>query len=478
MAASNELAILQGVTGLTADSRAVKPGYLFAALKGETADGRQFIPQAVQAGASVILTDAAPADDAPGDARLVLDTNPRRRLAELAAAFYGRQPTWIALVTGTNGKTSTVEFARQIWAAQGLAAASIGTLGLTLPHGREGGSLTTPDPVSLARLMAQLASNGIEHAAVEASSHGLAQERLSGIAATIGAFTSFSRDHLDYHKDERAYLDAKLRLFRDRLPAGSAAVIYADGKFSAEAVRVAKARGLDLWSYGRKGDRLRLLDRRAMDGGQALSLRIEGESYEVDLPLVGDFQAENAIAALGIALASGVEAEAAVAALAGLTTVDGRLQLAGRHASGAAVYVDYAHTPGALQAALHALRPTTTGRLLVVFGAGGDRDHGKRPEMGRAAAQWADACIVTDDNPRSEDPAAIRAEIMTGCPDAVEIGSRAEAIEWVIGQLGAGDTLLIAGKGHEQGQTIAGEVHPFDDVAHARKALQRTEACV
>ncbi len=474
MAAQGDLAVLTGVSGLTADSRAVKPGYLFAALQGEKTDGRVFIPQALDAGAAVILTDSLP-DEAAASiaarARLVLYPHPRRRLAELAAVFYGRQPDWIALVTGTNGKTSTVEFARQIWAANARRAASIGTLGVTLPHGREGGSLTTPDPVNLARLLAQLAAGGVEHVAAEASSHGLEQDRLSGVAARIGAFTSFSRDHLDYHKTERAYLDAKLRLFRERLPAGGAAVIFADGSFSAEAIRIARRRGLDLWTYGRKGDRIALRNRTDLAGGQQLALCVEGEAFDVHLPLAGDFQAENAMAALAITLASGVPRADAVRALETLQTVDGRLQLAGHHANGAAVFIDYAHTPGALDAALQALRKATAGRLLVVFGAGGDRDAGKRPEMGRVAASRADLCIVTDDNPRSEDPAAIRAAIMQGCPHAVEIGPRAQAIAWAVSQLQPGDTLLVAGKGHEQGQTVAGQVLPFDDLSETRKAL-------
>jgi len=482
MANASDLAILAGVSGLTADSRAVQPGHLFAALRGEKADGRAFIPQALDAGAAAILTDSLPdgpdgiAGDLAGRARLVVDPNPRRRLAEMAAAFYGRQPDWIALVTGTNGKTSTVEFARQIWQATGHAAASIGTLGVALPGGREGGSLTTPDPVSLARLLAQLAAGGIEHVATEASSHGLEQERLSGVAARIGAFTSFSRDHLDYHKTERAYLKAKLRLFRERLPEGGAAVICADGSFAAEAGRIARNRRLDLWTYGRKGERIRLRERKDTPEGQRLTLTLEGEAFDVLLPLAGDFQAANALAALGIALASGIGRADAVTALAGLETVPGRLQLAGHHGSGAAVFVDYAHTPGALESALQALRGRTAGRLLVVFGAGGDRDAGKRPEMGRVAAKQADLAVVTDDNPRSEDPAAIRATVRQGCPDAVEIGARGEAIAWAIGHLQAGDTLLIAGKGHEQGQTVGDTVHPFDDLAEARKALGLAEA--
>ena len=471
-------AVVKQVTGLTADSRAIGPGMLFAALRGVASDGRDFIPQAVAAGASVILTDTMPdgaVDGRVGQARVMLDPNPRRRLAELAAAFYGQQPEQLALVTGTNGKTSTVEFARQIWRFAGLKAASIGTLGICLPNGRLDGALTTPDPVNLARLLAQMAANRVNHVAIEASSHGLEQERLSGVAANIGAFTSFSRDHLDYHKDERSYLNAKLRLFRERLPAGSAAVIYADGSFSAEAIKTAKTHGLSVWAYGRKGDRIVLRRRDETSVGQCLTIAIDGESYGVDFPLTGDFQAENALAALGIALASGISIADGIAALAHLSTVDGRLQLAGKREDGARAFVDYAHTPGALEAALTALRPATQGRLLVVFGAGGDRDAGKRPEMGRIAARLADLCIITDDNPRSETPALIRDQIKRGCPDAIEIGSRRDAIAYAVAALRQGDTLLVAGKGHERGQTVAGKVYPFDDLAEVRSALGNRE---
>lgn len=466
--------LLSGISGLTADSRSVRPGWLFAALRGAKADGRGYIAQALDQGAAVILTDILPDDQAEAvraRARLILSENPRRELAELAAAFHGRQPRYIAMVTGTNGKTSVVEFARQLWALLGIEAASIGTLGLTLNSGRSKGALTTPDPVGLAEMLAGLAAQGIEHAALEASSHGLDQERLAGVQASAGVFTSFSRDHLDYHKTAEAYLDAKLRLFRERLSPGQPAIVCADMPVSAQVVAAARERGLDLWTYGLKGERLALLAQEPVPGGQRLDLRIEGEAFQVTLPLVGGFQALNALAALGIVLAFGADRARAVAALEWLGGVDGRLQLAGSTAVGAAVFVDYAHTPAALETALEALRPAVKGRLLVVFGAGGDRDQGKRPEMGAVAARLADLVVVTDDNPRSEDPAMIRRAILAACPDAREIGDRAKAIAWAVGELKAGDVLLIAGKGHETGQTVGDKVLPFDDRIEAQKAL-------
>lgn len=467
--------LLSGIAGLTADSRAVRPGWLFAALRGGLADGRDYIGQALDRGAAAILTDDLPeaaAASVRSRARLILCPNPRRELAELAAAFAGPQPGCIAMVTGTNGKTSTVEFARQLWALLGVEAASIGTLGLTRHGGRSTGSLTTPDPVALAEMLAGLASQGVAHVALEASSHGLDQERLSGVRASVGAFTSFSRDHLDYHKTAEAYLAAKLRLFRERLAPGDTAVICADMPVSAEVEQAAAERSLDIWTYGANGGRLALTRQEAVPEGQRLGLRVEGEPFDTVLPLAGGFQALNALAALGIVLAFGADRHAAVAALEKLQGVRGRLELAGTTAEGAAVYIDYAHTPGGLEIALAALRPSARGRLLVVFGAGGDRDRGKRPEMGAVAARLADVAVVTDDNPRSEDPAAIRQAILEACPGGREIGGRAEAIAWAVNELRAGDVLLIAGKGHETGQTIGGQVLPFDDMVEARKALE------
>ncbi len=426
-------------------------------------------------GAAAILTDALPDERAAAvraRARLILNDNPRRELAELAASFAGRQPRHIAMVTGTNGKTSTVEFARQLWTLLGVEAASIGTLGLSLNSDRRTGSLTTPDPVALAAMLADLASRGIEHVALEASSHGLDQERLSGVEASAGAFTSFSRDHLDYHKTPEAYLAAKLRLFRERLSRGDAAIVCADTPVSRQVEAAAKEMGLNLWTYGIKGGRLALTSQEPVPGGQRLGLRVDGEAFDVTLPLVGGFQALNALAALGIVLAFGAEHARAVVALERLCGVHGRLELAGSTAQGAAVYIDYAHTPGGLETALAALRPATEGRLLVVFGAGGDRDRGKRPEMGAVAARLSDLAIITDDNPRSEEPGAIRKAILEACPDACEIGGRAAAIAWAVNELRAGDVLLIAGKGHETGQIVGDKVLPFDDLKEAQKALE------
>jgi UDP-N-acetylmuramoyl-L-alanyl-D-glutamate--2,6-diaminopimelate ligase len=470
--------LLSGYAGLTADSRRVQSGWLFAALRGVKADGRDYIDQALDAGAATILTDAVSDEVAArirDRAELLMSDNPRLCLAQLAAQHYGRQPSRIALVTGTNGKTSTVEFTRQLWALLGTKAASLGTLGLSLPDGRhEGsvGSMTTPDPVGLAEMLAHLAEDGIEHVAIEASSHGLDQERLSGVKASVGVFTSFSRDHLDYHQTPEAYLDAKLRLFRERLPEGAPAVVCADLSVSEAVLAAAREHGLDLWDYGEQAERLALLSHKPIPGGQRLVMRLDGQSFTVDLPLVGDFQALNAMAALGIVLSLGADRTQAVEALTQLRGVDGRLQLAGSTVEGATVYVDYAHTPDALEAALSALRPSTAGDLWVVFGAGGDRDQGKRPEMGGAALAKADRIVVTDDNPRSEDPAIIRQMIMAVCPQAEEIGDRAQAIASAVARLGPGDVLLIAGKGHEAGQTIGTTVLPFDDLQQAQAALE------
>ena len=465
---------LSGISGLTADSRKVQPGWLFAALRGVKADGQVFIRQALDQGAAAILTDTLPDAEAAqvrARAQLILSDNPRRELAEIAAAFHGRQPRCIAVVTGTNGKTSVAEFTRQLWALLGIEAASIGTLGMTLNSGRSKGALTTPDPVGLAEMLAGLAAQGMEHCALEASSHGLDQDRLSGVAASVGVFTSFSRDHLDYHKTPEAYLDAKLRLFRERISPGQVAIVCADMPVSGQVEAVAREYELDLWTFGEKGERLALLAQEAVPGGQRLVLRVEGEAFTVTLPLVGSFQALNALAALGVVLAFGAYRAQAVAALEQLHGVDGRLQLIGTTAEGSAVFVDYAHTPDALKTALDALRPAVQGRLLVVFGAGGDRDQGKRPEMGAVAARLADLVVVTDDNPRSEEPAGIRNAILAACPGAKEIGDRAEAIAWAMGELQEGDVLLIAGKGHETGQTIGGTVLPFDDREQVLKAL-------
>lgn len=466
------------VTGLTSNSRAVQQGYLFAALPGSRQDGRDYIGDAVSRGAAVVLAPAGtvlPQGTDPRRVFLVTDANPRQRLARLAARFYGEQPATAVAVTGTNGKTSTVEFTRQIWAQLGNTAASMGTLGVIAPGFEPGPSLTTPEQVELHRTLAALTRAGVGHLAVEASSHGLDQYRLDGVRITAAAFTSFGRDHLDYHGTEETYLAAKLRLFTSVLPADGCAVLNADMARFDEIAAACEAAQLDTCTYGRNGDDLRIDDLTPLADGQRLCLTIKGRTYDLKLPLIGAFQASNALAALGLVLACGGEMDAAVAAVSRLTGVAGRLQLAGRRKNGAAVYVDYAHTPDALEAVLTTTRPHVTGRLAVVFGAGGDRDAGKRPLMGAAAAAAADIAIVTDDNPRTEDPGDIRAAVLGGCPDAQNIGPRDAAIHAGVAALNAGDALVIAGKGHETGQIVGDTVLPFDDVAVAQSAIADLE---
>ena len=460
------------IEGLSADSRQIAPGYLFAALPGSAADGRAFIDEAVAKGAVAVLGPAGTRLKNYGrPVALLTDENPRRRLALMAAQFYGRQPRLIAAVTGTNGKTSVADFTRQIWQHVGCKAASLGTLGLVPAHPAAPPALTTPDPVALQRCLAALAADGFDHLAMEASSHGLDQYRLDGVQVTAAAFTNLSRDHLDYHGSMDAYLGAKLRLFTDLLRDGGLAVINADVP-EAEAIKTAVVqRDVTVLSYGQAGHALRLAERTARPDGQALVLDVLGARHDVRLPLAGTFQASNVLAALGLAIATGSEPEAALAALPHLQGVRGRMELVARTPNGAAVYVDYAHTPDALETVLTALRPHTEGRLFVVFGCGGDRDPGKRPLMGDAAQRLADVAIVTDDNPRNEDPAAIRRQALAAAPDACEIGDREDAIAQAVEELGPGDILVVAGKGHETGQTVAGEVLPFDDRAVAQAAV-------
>ena len=458
------------IRGLAADSRAVRPGYLFAALAGSRTDGARFIADAIDHGAVAVL--AAPEVEVPSDAvARVTDANPRHRLALLAARFFGRQPETIAAVTGTNGKSSVAAFTRQIWAATGRKAASLGTLGLVAPGFDQGLALTTPDPVTLHQSLAELTARGISHLALEASSHGLDQRRLDGVAVGAAGFTNLSRDHLDYHPTSAAYLAAKLHLFDTVMAPGGGAALNADTDAYPAVLAACRARRHRVLSYGVAGRDLALVDRRPHPAGQRLRLEILGRATEIDLPLVGGFQAENALCAVALAVLSGTDPDAAVQTLAGLESVPGRVQLAARHPSGAPIYVDYAHTPDALRTILHALRAHTDGRLIVVFGCGGDRDRGKRPEMGAIAHHLADHAIVTDDNPRTEDRAAIRAEILAACPDAVEIGDRAVAIAAGLAGLAAGDCLVVAGKGHEQGQIVGDEIHPFDDAESARAAV-------
>jgi len=458
------------IVGITADSRRVAPGYVFAALPGTRADGRQFIAEAVARGAAAVLAPPGTVwPDGVPRRPLIEDPAPRHRLALLAASLAGPQPRTVVAVTGTNGKTSTVEFLRQIWTLGGHAAASLGTLGLIAPGFPQGDGLTTPDPVSLAETLAALARAGIAHAAMEASSHGLDQSRLDGVSLAAAGFTNLTRDHLDYHGSEAAYRDAKLRLFADLLPPGAPAIAHAemDAATLAALADIAARRGLDFATVGEAGTRLRLLRATPRPTGQALEVLADGVRHAIELPLPGRFQADNALMAAALAISLGQTD--ALDRLAHLTGVRGRMELAARLPNGAAAYVDYAHTPDALERLLTALRPHTAGRLIVVFGAGGDRDRGKRPLMGEAASRLADVAIVTDDNPRTEDPAAIRAAVAAACPGAVVIGGRAEAIAAGLSALRPSDVLAVAGKGHEQGQTIGTTTIPFDDVATVRR---------
>ena len=464
------------IAGITADSRQVKPGFLFAALRGTQHDGRAFVGEAAAKGAAAILTDdpdALPLD--PGMRQrvaIIADPNPQRRLALLAARFYGRQPNAIAAVTGTNGKTSVAHFTREIWEALGHPAASLGTLGMVSSQGRRAGALTTPDPVALHRDLAELTAQGIEHAAVEASSHGLAQFRLDGVAVAAAAFTNLTRDHLDYHGDMAAYRAAKQRLFRDLLPPGGCAVLNADSPEFAALTALCHSCGHRVIGYGEAASAdLRLVERLPRPNGQRIRLLSFGKEHAIELPLVGAFQAMNVLAALGLVIATGTPAETAIASLPRLTGVPGRMQKIGETATGVPVFVDYAHTPDALTTVLTALRPHAEGRLAIVFGAGGDRDRGKRPLMGKVASELADLVYVTDDNPRSESPEEIRRAIIAAAPHGVEIGDRREAIAAAIAELRRGDILVIAGKGHETGQIIGDKVLPFDDALAAREVI-------
>ncbi len=451
------------VGGLTADSRAVRPGDLFAALPGSRADGRRFVADAVARGAVAVLGDTA-IEGWAGRVNLVIDDNPRRRLAQMAARFYDRQPEQVMAVTGTNGKTSVASFLRRIWEIAGLPAASLGTLGVEPARLGIAARLTTPDPVSLHETCAALADAGITRLVVEASSHGLAQHRLDGLTITAAAFTNLSRDHFDYHGDRDAYFYAKARLFSELLRSGGRAVLNADVPEFDQLARLCRQRGIEVIDYGRTAQDLVLLELVPGPEGIALTFAWRGDAQSATLPLFGPFQAHNLLAALGLAIAGGVPAGQATDALTGLHGVPGRMQRIARREDGAMAFVDYAHTPDALEKALTALRAHIDGRLIVAFGCGGDRDRGKRPEMGRIAERLADVVIVTDDNPRSEDPAAIRAEILAGMRgEALEIGDRAEAIARGWSMLAPGDGLLVAGKGHETGQIVGDAVLPFDD---------------
>lgn len=454
------------VAGLAVDSRAVKPGDVFFALGGSKTDGTRFIGAAIAAGAVAVVTGHPHSASVP----VIVTSNPRRALALAAATFYPRQPRTIAAVTGTSGKTSVAAFTRQLWEEFGFDAASLGTIGIVSRHRNVYGSLTTPDPVALHRALDDLANDGVTHLALEASSHGLDQHRLDGVRIAAAAFTNLSRDHMDYHPTVEHYLAAKLRLFTELSREGAPAVIVADHEHSAAVIAAAGARRLDVMTVGRRGEGIRLVDA-AIDGfGQTMTIAHAGKTHRLRLPLVGEFQIENALVAAGLVIATGGDAAKTFAALEKLEGAKGRLELIGER-NGAPVFVDYAHKPDALMKALEALRPYAKKRLVVVFGAGGDRDAGKRPLMGAIAAQYADAVIVTDDNPRSENPVTIRAEILAAAKNATEIGDRAEAIRSAIASLQPGDVLLIAGKGHETGQIVGDKVLPFSDHEAASAAL-------
>jgi UDP-N-acetylmuramoyl-L-alanyl-D-glutamate--2,6-diaminopimelate ligase len=465
------------VAGMAVDSRQVRPGFLFAALPGSTTHGGAFIPDALGQGAGVILTDRQGAEIAAAalagsEAALVVAEDPRAALSGAAALWFAAQPGTMVAVTGTSGKTSVASFTRQIWQALGHRAISLGTMGVQgdyhakLAH-------TTPDPLTLHQVLAEAATAGVTHAAMEASSHGLDQRRLDGVQLKAGAFTNFSQDHLDYHRGFEEYFAAKALLFNHVLDEGAAAVINVDDPRGRQAAVIARDRGLALTTIGRsEGADLRILGQRYDAPGQDLRFSWHSQAHLVRLALIGGFQAENVLAAAGLAIAAGDEPGRVFGTLPGLDTVRGRMELAAVRDNGAAVFVDYSHKPGALASALQSLRPHVMGRIVVVFGAGGDRDRLKRPLMGEAARQFADFVYVTDDNPRSEDPAAIRAEVMAGAgPAAVEIGDRAEAILHGVNALQPGDALLIAGKGHETGQIIGSDVYPFDDAEQASVAV-------
>ncbi|KMW58078.1 UDP-N-acetylmuramoylalanyl-D-glutamate--2,6-diaminopimelate ligase [Candidatus Rhodobacter oscarellae] len=465
-----------GVTGLSVDSRTVRPGHLFAALPGAQVHGGEFIQYALRMGASAVLTDRAGADIAASElaassAALVIAEDPRQALAYAAALWFGAQPETMVAVTGTNGKTSVATFTRQIWSLLGLPSVNLGTTGIEgaweapLAH-------TTPEPITLHRVLAETASRDIRHAAMEASSHGLVQRRLDGVQIAAGAFTNLSQDHLDYHTDFDDYFNAKAGLFRRVVAEDGAAVVNIDDPRGHEMADIAMDRGLDLITVGHGPEaNLRIRAQRYDGTGQELHFDWNGRPRVARLALIGGFQAENVLTAAGLVIATGCDPARVFDTLQDLQGVRGRMEHAATRANGSSVFVDYSHTPEALRTALRALRPHVLGRLVVVFGAGGDRDPYKRPMMGEAAAAEADVLFVTDDNPRSEDPAVIRKAIMAACPDATEVGDRAEAILRGVDALQPGDALLVAGKGHETGQIVGDDVFPFDDVEQASVAV-------
>lgn len=465
------------ITGLSCDSRSVRRGYLFVALPGSIADGREYISDAIRHGARAILvptgTPQPSCMEGVDEIAWIEDSNPRQALAKAAAKFYTQQPETIVAVTGTNGKTSTVAFTRQIWEKLGYRAASLGTLGLLGTNIQQSGSMTTPDPVRLHAQLADLAAAGIDHLAIEASSHGLDQHRLDGMIVSAAGFTNITHDHLDYHGTMEHYADSKRHLFENLLKSNGVAVVNADSPESEKIKAVCDARGITYWSYGYQGKELKILSREPNPQGQKLSLEIFGQEIDFTFPLVGEFQVMNMLCAAGLVLARCQKrVQEVIDILPTLQGVPGRLEFVPGHKQGAAVYVDYAHTPDALEHVLKALRPHTNKMLICVFGCGGNRDKGKRPVMGKIASSLADIVIITDDNPRHENAAQIRAEIKQGAPQATEIADRRQAISTAMKFCKSGDVLVIAGKGHEHGQIVGDHVEPFDDVNEAHLAME------
>ncbi len=459
------------VSGLTADSRLVKPGFLFAALPGAKADGRQFIDKAISAGACAILTSPEAAVNVRG-AITVPHDNPRKHFSELAARFYKDQPANIVAVTGTNGKTSVADFTRQLWTLMGTRAASLGTLGLRSPVRSMDGGLTTPDPVKLHQILAEIEADGVTHVALEASSHGLDQWRLDGVKLKAAAFTNLTRDHLDYHKSEKKYFAAKARLFSELLNPQGTAVVYTGSEWGLALVDICKNRGVGIITVGvHSACDIQLVTQRPHAGGQEITLKSGGETHSFHTTLVGHFQAENIMVAVGLLMATGSQFGDIIPHLPALQGVPGRMEYIGKSASGGAVFVDYAHTPDGLRTVLSAAKDHQPNKLHVVFGCGGDRDQGKRPIMGQIAAEYADHVWVTDDNPRSENAASIRHEIMAACEQAQEVGDRALAISRAIETIKTNDILIIAGKGHEEGQIVGETVFPFSDIATVKALL-------
>lgn len=459
------------IEGLTSDSRKVTSGYLFFALAGDKANGAEFAESAVSKGACAIVVGEGTNIDSLS-VPVIIDNNPRLLLAKAAAMFSARQPKTIVAVTGTAGKTSVAAFVRQIWEFANANAAMIGTTGVVARSRKEYGSLTTPDPITLHNLLAELADDGVTHCSMEASSHGLDQYRLDGVHLTAGAFTNLGRDHMDYHPTVEHYFDAKMALFERVLPKGSPAIIFSDDEWSQAAEQRAKSAGMDVKTVGHKGTYLTLKRVEQHRYHQRAEVHFEDQIHEIDLPLAGDFQLSNALVAAGLCIATGIDVKTVMRALEKIEGAPGRLDLVGKSKSGAPVYVDYAHKPDALEHVLNAVRPFTTGRVIIAFGCGGDRDKGKRAIMGEIASRLADVVIVTDDNPRSEQAENIRIDIIATAPNAMEIGDRSEAIEAAINMLKEGDTLIIAGKGHEHGQIVGDQVLPFSDHEEALIALE------